>query len=328
MSARSSPSSAYSTVIAVDRPAWVPSPVGIDSGRYCCRRDRLGDRLAQQETTRVRREHQIDRPALVGVVLPCAPARWRSSSLASRRRRKQLDHDRRQEVPPFGAFRLGRAEHHPDAVGVHARPRTVATPASRSRSHQARPSTSDTRQPCTNSSATAAPSRSPRRPRRPAPEPPPPSALACRAARAFGGRTRSTGFVAISPRFTASATTDRNVALVSATVLADERAEQLRLPRRHLLGAQAPDAHVTEPRCDPLDPIDVLAERRRPHPHGATVLQPPRRQLGDRARSAQSGRRRPRPLGERPRQRLARRRNASSRVRPRTRRGRALARHR
>ena len=74
--------------------------------------------------------------------------------------------------------------------------------------------------PWTNSRAIAAPRRSSA-----------PAATTARASaavsarrvdgRVFGGRTRSTGFVAISPRFTASATTDRNVARVSATVLAD-----------------------------------------------------------------------------------------------------------
>ena len=37
--------------------------------------------------------------------------------------------------------------------------------------------------------------------------------------------------------------------------------EQLGLPRRHLLSAKGPDPHIAEPCRDPLDPIDVLAER-------------------------------------------------------------------
>ena len=261
--------------------------------------------------------------ALVGLLLPRLPARA-LLVLGLPPTPQELDHDRGEQV---AALRRPRSS--VDRASCRRRRRTRWLGAPWPRPRRGRGPTTPARAPPT----PATPARTAGRRLRPADRRPRPRrrrglgrrerSTAPRRATA-GGRTRSTGLVVISPRFTASSMIERNVARVSATVLADKRAEQLGLPRRDLLGPKAADPHIAESRDDPLDPILVLPQRRRPHPDAATVCQPPRAPTRRRSirRSATVVAGDGGAASQRRVNASARRRSASSRVRPRTRRGR------
>ena len=182
--------------------------------------DCLGHGLAQQQPTDGRGEDQVDRVAIVGMALPRVTNPEAVLGLRLAAASKKFDHDRGEVVAADRPFRLRWPEHHTDAVGVRARPANFGhagikvdiTP--RQPKHLRYPPALDEEQRyrrtqplrcCGGHQRTTLLGSE-----RPALRP-----------RHRGGRTLDPGLVAISSRFTASSMIERSVERVAVTVCAD-----------------------------------------------------------------------------------------------------------